>query len=153
MTRPHALGAQLRAVHRKLRNAIDLARAGLDSGDPINLADTDLQVYCVGFCLALNEHHGSEDTALFPLIEQIRPDLRPVLDRLTSDHSVLAHLIRTFDAALRSGADPDRLVEHLDSIEAVMLTHFTYEEKELAPLLDDVGAPGAPTTMLGSLAT
>lgn len=139
MTRATALGQELRSVHARLRRAVDLARAAIDSGEPVSLASTDLQIYCTGFCLALSEHHTSEDDHLFPAVVAAHPELADLVADLRRDHSMLSHLIRGFDDALAGGSDADGLTRHLDGIEAVMLTHFTYEEKRLVPLLDGAG--------------
>ncbi|PWD51372.1 cation-binding protein [Serinibacter arcticus] len=156
-SRSAALAAELRAVHARLRRAVDLARAAIDGGNPVALASTDLQVYCTGFCLALAEHHVAEDEHLFPAILGAHRDLADLVTDLQRDHSMLAHLIRGFDGALTAGGDEDTLSHHLDGIEAVMLTHFAYEEKRLLPLLtaepaDSAVALDPPTRLLGSLA-
>lgn len=148
-----ALGQELRRVHRKLRDAVDLARAAIEAGQDPDLANSDLQVYCGGYCLALTEHHLREDDVLFRMLEEREPELKSVLRILSQDHSMLAHLIGRLQAALSSGADTDALLDHLDGIEAVMSTHFTYEEKVLVDRLDDLTppVPGA-VDALGSLA-
>lgn len=148
-----ALGQELRRVHRKLRDAVDLARAAIEAGEDPDLPHSDLQVYCGGYCLALTEHHLREDDVLFRLLEDREPELTPVLRTLSQDHSMLAHLIGRLQAALSSGADTDTLLDHLDGIEAVMSTHFTFEEKMLVDRLDRLEDPvPAVGDALGSLA-
>lgn len=137
-----AWGQQMRAVHRRLQDALDLARETIeDGGSPPSLA-ADLRLYCGGFCAALDGHHRSEDAALFPVVLRERPDLAHVIATLMQDHSVINHLIQSLERALRAvGPDitaenTDALLRHLDGIEAVMQTHFRFEEKKLVELLD-----------------
>jgi hypothetical protein len=66
---------------------------------------------------------------------------------------MLDHLLGALERAARSGAHQDELLRHLDGIEAVMETHFRYEEKKLVGVLDDVDRPVADKQgMLGPLA-
>ncbi len=63
-----AWGQEMRAVHQRLRRALDIARDSIeDGGDPESMA-RDLQMYCLGFCGALSGHHASEDATLFPMV-------------------------------------------------------------------------------------
>ncbi len=130
-----AWGGELRRVHGKLRTALALARAGLDGGDPADAA-TDLLLFCHGFCAALSGHHRAEDGSLFPELVRARPDLAPVVAKLTQDHNMIEHLIGELRKAVADSTDPEVAHQHLDGIEAVMETHFTYEEKQLGAVLD-----------------
>ena len=133
-----AWSQELRLVHTRLRRAMDVAREAIDlSADPGTLA-ADLLVHCHGLCATLDGHHRSEDAGLFPQIADSRPDLAPVLAKLSQDHSMMAHLIGALEEALRSGADPDTLHGHLDGIGAIMESHFRYEERSLLGVLDDL---------------
>ena len=52
-----------------------------------------------------------------------------------------------------SGATQDELLRYLDGIEAVMETHFRYEEKKLVDVFDDSARPDVDRReMLGPLA-
>lgn len=128
----------MRAVHGRLRRALDLAREAIDSGAETGAIAADLLIYCHGFCAALDGHHRSEDAGLFPQIAASRPDLAPVLAKLSQDHSMMADLIGGLEKALTSGADGDTLHGHLDGIGAIMESHFRYEERELLTVLDEL---------------
>lgn len=81
------------------------------------------------------------------------PDLAPVVADLKRDHAMLDHLSGELERAARSGANRGGLLRHLDGIEAVMETHFRFEEKKLAGVLDGVDRPEADRQrMLGPLA-
>lgn len=139
-----AWGAELRRVHARLREALALARASLD-GDPggtdpafHDLAPTDLLTYCIGFCAALDGHHRSEDGVLFPEVAKARPELAPVISKLSQDHSMIGYLIGEMQHALKVGAPTAEALRHLDGIEAVMESHFRYEERELVGVLNAI---------------
>ena len=57
---------------------------------------------------------------------------------LKRDHSMLDHLLGELERAARSGAGRDESLRDLDGIEAVMESHFRYEERELLDVLDGV---------------
>jgi hypothetical protein len=67
--RARAWGDELRRVHQRLRESIQLATDQVldeDAGAPARSLPQDLLVYCWGFCVALTGHHGSEDAASSP---------------------------------------------------------------------------------------
>ncbi|WP_265523456.1 hemerythrin domain-containing protein [Oerskovia flava] len=136
-----AWGAELRAVHRRLRAALDLARETVEDAASAAQPSRDLLLYCRGFCAALTGHHRGEDRSLFALVLDERPDLAPVVDRLKQDHSMIDHLVGALEHAVTSGAGRDTVLGHLDGIDAVMENHFRYEEKELVAVLDGVHRP------------
>lgn len=152
--RVRAWGAELRAVHGRLRDALEIARESVVEGSAPESAARDLLVYCWGFCAALTGHHRSEGSALFPEILAARPDLAPVIDELVRDHSMLDHLIGGLEKALTAGAPVAETLRHLDGIDAVMETHFRYEELRLAAVLDglDDTAHLDRTTLFGPIA-
>ncbi|MFD9619676.1 hemerythrin domain-containing protein [Streptomyces virginiae] len=145
-----AWGGELQRVHGKLRNALALARAGLDGGDTADAA-TDLLLFCHGFCAALSGHHRAEDGSLFPEQVRARPDLAPVVAKLTQDHNMIEHLIGGLQKAVADSTDPEVAHRHLDGIEAVMETHFKYEEKQLGAVLDGMDADFDRTEIFGPI--
>ncbi|MFI9487733.1 hemerythrin domain-containing protein [Promicromonospora sp. NPDC052451] len=148
-----AWGRELRDVHNRLRDALRLARSAVEDDTAGSAAVRDLQVYCVGFCAALTAHHRSEDATLFDVVLDAEPELAPVVADLKRDHSMLDHLLGELDRAVRAGEGRDELVRHLDGIEAVMETHFRFEEKKLVGVLDGADRPAADLQkMLGPLA-
>jgi hemerythrin-like domain-containing protein len=146
-----AWGEELRQVHRKLRNALALARAALDGGDEVD-ATGDLLLFCHGFCAALIGHHRGEDGSLFPEVVKRRPDLAPVIAKLTQDHNMIDHLIGGLEKALAESASPEVAHRHLDGIEAVMETHFKFEETQLVAVLNAMDEDFDKTEIFGPLA-
>lgn len=147
-----AWGDQLRRVHVQLRRALALAREAVEDvadgtqpeGGPG--AARELLLFCHGFCAALSGHHRAEDGALFPQVVAAHPELAPVVAKLTQDHSMIEYLIGGLDAALTRGAPAEETLRHLDGIEAVMETHFGYEERQLVAVLDASQDWGASAT-------
>lgn len=137
--RARALADELREVHRRLRAALDLALDG--DGDP----DADLLLYCWGFCAALDGHHRSEDSTLFPLLVAAHPGLAPVVGQLRQDHRMIDHLLGSLREAIRSGADADERERHLEGVAAIMESHFRFEERRVLPLLDALDPDGVPS--------
>ena len=142
--------AQLQAVHDRPRDALRVAREAVDASE----ADLprDLALYCVGFCVALDGHHASEDAALFPLITAAHPDLADVVGKLKQDHAMLGTLLGRFRAAVDSGATGETLHRHLDGIGAIMESHFGFEERRLlAPLRTLAAGDRTGSTLFGPL--
>jgi hypothetical protein len=136
-TRLIAWSHELRQVHNRLREALDLTRAA---------SSVDLLLYCHGFCAALDGHHRGEDHTLFPAIRAAHPELEPVLRKLTQDHSMIAHLL----AGLRA-APATELDRHLEGVAALMENHFRYEERQLLGVLETLALDASPEAVLGPL--
>lgn len=150
-TRLIAWGAELRRVHLRLQEALDVTREELvDSARTADLGK-DLLLYCHGFCTALDGHHRGEDAKLFPAIEAAHPELAPVLRTLQQDHSMIAHLLGGLQAAVRREADSSEIQQHLDGIDAIMESHFRYEERMLLTVLDGLSLDADVTHVLGPL--
>ncbi len=151
--RARAWGREMREVHLRLREALVLAREAIeDEADVDPLAGTPL-LYCWGFCTALSSHHAGEDGALFPRLVERHPDLGPVVRQLRQDHSMIEHLIGGLRRALDDGATTAEKLRHLDGVEAVVESHFRFEERRLLDLLDRIDDvhPG-PRELYGALA-
>lgn len=126
---------ELRRAHSRLRAALEATRSALDDGADAPDAASDLVLFCIGFCSALDGHHLSEDRALFPALREEHPELGDVIDKLMQDHSMLAHLLGALRTAAEGGESRDALERHLDGIGAIMESHFRFEERQiLAPL-------------------
>jgi hypothetical protein len=147
------LGEQLRAVHDRLRKALALTREAVEGGAPVPDPTRDLALHCVGFCAALDGHHRSEDTHLFALVEQHRPDLTPAVEMLRQDHRMIASLLLELRQVMDSGAEPATTLRHLEGIDAIMESHFRYEERQLTALLDTRSTgSGDPRRLFGDIA-
>jgi Hemerythrin HHE cation binding domain len=129
-----AWGHELRRVHRELRAQLSRARADLTAGRAPGAAAASLTLHCAGFCDALTRHHGAEDRALFPPVLAAHPELAGDVARLIEDHRLLAGLISDLGQVAGDG-DPAAIARHLDGIEAIMESHFAFEERKLAGVL------------------
>lgn len=136
----------MRRVHSRLREALRLVQ---DTADESALSD--LLLYCRGFCAALDGHHRSEDSTLFPAIAAAHPELAPVLRKLEQDHSMIAYLIGGLTAAAGRTTDPADLRKHIDGLGAIMESHFRYEERQLLTVLETLALDADPADALGPL--
>lgn len=150
-TRLVAWSDELRAVHTRLRRALSITRKALAAGEPVDAVSGDLLLVCHGFCTALTRHHEGEDRHLFPAIAEKYPMLRDTLWKLQQDHSMIAHLIRDLEAAIRTDTSQRDLSRHLEGISAIMESHFRYEERQLLAVLDTLQLDIAPSSALGPL--
>ncbi|MGH3432903.1 MAG: hemerythrin domain-containing protein [Thermocrispum sp.] len=132
---------EMTSVHQRLRDAIAVVREAVDDAGPDlrTVVSGDLLVYCRAFCTALDGHHRGEATALFPRLQHVHPELAEAVGKLLQDHSMIDHLLAGLQSVLdRQDAAPQQIIRHLDGIEAVMETHFRFEEKVLAQALDEL---------------
>ncbi|MFT4295374.1 MAG: hemerythrin domain-containing protein [Micropruina sp.] len=146
-----AWSRELRTVHERLREALRLTRTALAAGEPAEPAQRDLLLFCHGFCTALTGHHEGEDRELFPAIAAAHPELRDTLRNLRQDHSMIAHLLTSLQAAVDRTAPPDELDRHLEGIAAIMESHFRYEERSLLTVLETLELEADPRDVLGPL--
>lgn len=66
---------------------------------------------------------------------------------------MIGHLIGQLERSLSSGTTTADKLRHLDGIEAVMESHFRYEERRLLAVLDDVADESLTATdLFGPLA-
>ncbi len=150
-TRLIAWSHELRAVHARLRDALNLTRTAIAQGGEVAVASRELLLYCRGFCSALNGHHRGEDLVLFPALAAAHPHLKPVLATLSQDHSMLTYLLGELDTAVDRAADPGELVRHLDGVAALMESHFAYEERQLLSVLKTLNLTADTHDALGPL--
>jgi hypothetical protein len=130
-----AWDAELRGAHARLRTALAATREALESGRQAPAAASDLALFCIGFCTALDGHHRSEDRALFPALRMEHPELGGMIDKLMQDHAMLTHLLGGLRHAVEGDESAEAIGLHLDGIGAIMESHFRFEEREiLAPL-------------------
>ena len=140
--RVRALGTELRGLHDRIRDLLDDARLGLDVEVGTGLLTNDLVVRCRAVCTTLGAHHAVEDSTLFPWLRRTHPRLGAVADRLEQDHAMVATLLADLALAVSAGASTDVVLVHLDGLDAILQSHFRYEERELVPLLDAVVGEG-----------
>ena len=105
--------------------------------------DCALGAYCQSYCRLVTTHHTIEDTSMFPHLRSRQPELVPVIDRLEEEHHVIAAVLDEVDRALVAVvSEPDgtaRLREAVDLLSDTLLSHLSYEERELVEPLARVG--------------
>jgi hemerythrin-like domain-containing protein len=146
-----AWSRELREVHVRLREALAVTRQALSAGESGESATRDLLLFCHGFCAALTAHHEGEDRTLFPAIAEQHPELRETLHYLRQDHSMIASLLAGLRAAVDAAASPVELDRHLVGVEAIMESHFRYEERQLLKVLETLALDADPQQVLGPL--
>ena len=130
-------GEMLRLVHDAFRRELRLIRAEVAGSGGV--LGAQLRLNCLSVCAGLHGHHVKEDEGMLPGVEHLRPDLRPVVDRLREQHVTVDVLINRMLAAL---GDPDlrpaALLAEVDRLTADLEAHLRYEEESLIPVLDAV---------------
>ncbi len=139
-----AFGNQLIEVHLWLREELAALREDVDAYLAGGARPRDLRAHCLTFCTALQRHHVGEDGGAFPVLAERFPELRPVLDELRRDHQLVEDSLTRLQALLDGlgrETDPVILRGELDSLAALMETHFVYEEKRILAALNTLDAP------------
>lgn len=95
--------------------------------------------YCATYCTLVTQHHWGEDVEIFPRLRRGDDALAPVLDRLEEEHIVIHRLLDEIDATLvrivTGHAGPADLGLVVDRLTDALLSHLSYEERELlAPM-------------------
>jgi hemerythrin-like domain-containing protein len=133
----------LRAELERLRDLID--QVGRGTADPsqvrsfvnrmtIRQNNWTLGAFCESYCRVVTQHHTLEDRSVFPHLRRSEPGLTAVLDRLADEHEAIAELLEGVDAALVDLVSGEGLGEvrgRVDLLTDALLSHFSYEEREL----------------------
>jgi iron-sulfur cluster repair protein YtfE (RIC family) len=102
-----------------------------------------LGAYCESYCRIVTMHHTLEDRSMFPHLRAGDPRLGPVIDRLEQEHEVIAELLERVDRALVEFVSvPDGmpgLRAAVDLLSDALLSHLSYEERELVEPLARLG--------------
>ncbi|MGC4747474.1 LLM class flavin-dependent oxidoreductase [Micromonospora sp. DT201] len=158
---PHeqATGAHLVQIHDGLRaelaqihDLIEQVAAGeIDAGAARSHINTmtmrqnrwTLGVYCESYCRIVTTHHTIEDQSFFPRLRARDPRLGPVVDRLEQEHHVIHDVLEGVDRALVAYVgSPGGLAElraAVDLLTDALLSHLSYEERELVEPLARLG--------------
>ncbi|AJC53004.1 hemerythrin HHE cation binding domain-containing protein [Streptomyces sp. 769] len=131
-------------VHLWLREELAALREDVDSYLAGRTRLRELRTHCLTFCSALNRHHTGEDHVAFPEMAEQYPELRPVLEELRRDHQLVEDSLRRLDALvgeLDQAKDPAKVRREMDSLAALMETHFVYEEKRIVAALNALNVP------------
>ncbi|BEL02992.1 hypothetical protein Q0Z83_011830 [Actinoplanes sichuanensis] len=154
-----ATGRHLVQVHDGLRgelaqihDLIDQVEAGtIDVGTARSHINTmtmrqnnwTLGTYCESYCRIVTTHHTIEDRSLFPHLRRADPRLAPVVDRLEQEHHVIHEVLEGVDKALVAlVSTPDGLPalrEAVNLLSDTLLSHLSYEERELIEPLSRLG--------------
>jgi hypothetical protein len=129
LERSAALGRRLVAVHDELRRELTVLRG--EVGGPSRVPANPLLERCLALCAAVATHHGGEDAGVFPALARAYPELRGAIGQLADDHRLVAEVIRHLRSrgGELTGAD-------LDGLAAILESHFGFEERRLAAVLD-----------------
>lgn len=137
----------LRQELTQVRAVVEQVRAGaMDVGAARSAINTmtmrqnnwTLGAYCQAYCRVVTGHHTLEDRSIFRHLRRAEPGLTPVIDRLEAEHHVIHDLLDRLDEALvtvvtadGSTAALDDLAASLDLLTDALLSHLSYEEREL----------------------
>jgi alkanesulfonate monooxygenase SsuD/methylene tetrahydromethanopterin reductase-like flavin-dependent oxidoreductase (luciferase family) len=134
----------LRQELAQVRDLVEQVAAGTaDAGQARSMINTmalrqnswALGTYCETYCRTVTMHHTVEDQSLFPRLRQADPRLAPVIDRLEREHHVIADVLQRLDKALVAMvSEPGgitRVRDELDLLTDTLLSHLSYEEREL----------------------
>jgi alkanesulfonate monooxygenase SsuD/methylene tetrahydromethanopterin reductase-like flavin-dependent oxidoreductase (luciferase family) len=133
----------LRAELTRLRDLIEQVGAG--TVDPaavrsfitrmtIRQNNWTLGTFCETYCRVVTQHHTLEDRSVFPHLRHSEPALEAVLDRLAEEHETIAELLERVDEALIelvTAGDLSEVRAAVDLLTDALLSHFSYEEREL----------------------
>ncbi|MGW6278721.1 LLM class flavin-dependent oxidoreductase [Kribbella sp. NPDC055071] len=102
-----------------------------------------LGTYCESYCRLVTTHHSLEDASLFPHIRRADPALVPVVDRLQAEHRIIHDVLEGVDKALVALVDGSGTIDGLraavDLLDDTLLSHLSYEERELVEPLARLG--------------
>jgi alkanesulfonate monooxygenase SsuD/methylene tetrahydromethanopterin reductase-like flavin-dependent oxidoreductase (luciferase family) len=105
--------------------------------------DWTLGAFCSRYCQVVTQHHGLEDSSIFPHLRRSDEKLEPVIDRLAEEHLVIHDAIEGVDKALvqhiNQPEDFAPLQEAIDVLTDTLLSHLSYEEIELVEPLARLG--------------
>ncbi|MEV0616469.1 hemerythrin domain-containing protein [Nonomuraea sp. NPDC050404] len=150
-----AFGNQLIEVHLWLREELTALRENVDAHLDGGPRPRDLRAHCLSFCSALNRHHTGEDDGAFPALAARHPGLEPVLEELRRDHLLVEDSLRRLQALIDGldEEDPGEVRREIDTLAALIETHFVYEEKRIVSALNELDVPGWNRTRPGFLLT
>ena len=138
----------LREIVVKVREGALTAGSARSALNEMALRQNDwaLGAFCSRYCGVVTQHHGLEDTGVFPHLAEADPTVTPVIQRLMDEHLVIHDAIQAVDKALVDHViHPDGFAGiegALDFLTDSLLSHLSYEEEELVEPLARVGFYG-----------
>jgi alkanesulfonate monooxygenase SsuD/methylene tetrahydromethanopterin reductase-like flavin-dependent oxidoreductase (luciferase family)/iron-sulfur cluster repair protein YtfE (RIC family) len=135
----------LRAELAQLRDLVEQVAAGNTDPDAvrsyinrmtIRQNNWTLGTFCETYCRTVTNHHMLEDRSVFPHLRRSDERLAPVIDRLEQEHEAIHDFLERVDRALVAlvAAEADgigRVNAAMDLLTDALLSHFSYEEREL----------------------
>jgi alkanesulfonate monooxygenase SsuD/methylene tetrahydromethanopterin reductase-like flavin-dependent oxidoreductase (luciferase family)/hemerythrin-like domain-containing protein len=135
----------LRAELDQLRDLVEQVAAGTTNPAAVRSFITRMTIrqnnwtlgtFCETYCRTVTNHHVLEDRSVFPHLRRAEAELGPVIDRLEEEHEQIADLLDRVDQALVGlvAAEEDgidRVGSAMDLLTDALLSHFSYEEREL----------------------
>jgi alkanesulfonate monooxygenase SsuD/methylene tetrahydromethanopterin reductase-like flavin-dependent oxidoreductase (luciferase family) len=154
-----AAGQHLIDVHDHLRAELDqvrdlveqVAAGSIEVGQARSEISTmtmrqnnwTLGAYCESYCRVVTMHHSLEDQAMLPQLRYADPRLAPVVDRLDQEHRVIHEVLEGVDrslvALINGSGDIAGLRDSVDLLSDSLLSHLSYEERELVEPLARFG--------------
>jgi hemerythrin-like domain-containing protein len=99
--------------------------------------------YCAQYCRLVTTHHTIEDRSMFPALRHGDPRLTDVIARLEEEHEVIHGTLEGMDRALvgfvDEGGHGPALIEAVDVLTDTLLSHLSYEERELVEPIARLG--------------
>jgi hemerythrin-like domain-containing protein len=136
---------ELREILANVRDgALNASDARSELGEmTLRQNDWTVGAFCSQYCGRVAQHHGVEDESVFPYLARAEPALAPVIQRLTDEHLVIHDAIQLVDAALvreiNDPADRDGIQAAIDFLTDALLSHLSYEEREIVEPLARLG--------------
>jgi hypothetical protein len=135
----------LRAELAQLRQLVEQVAAGTSDSAAvrsyinrmtIRQNNWTLGTFCETYCRTVTNHHMLEDRSVFPHLRRSDERLGPVIDRLEREHVAIHGLLERVDQALVAlvAAEPpgiEGVEAAMDLLTDALLSHFSYEEREL----------------------
>jgi hemerythrin-like domain-containing protein len=135
----------LRAELAQLRDLVEQVAAGTTNPTAVRSFINRMTIrqnlwtlgtFCETYCRVVTHHHVLEDRSVFPHLRAQDAALGPVIDRLESEHEQIADLLERVDRALVAlvAAEEDgieRVERAMNLLTDALLSHFSYEEREL----------------------
>ncbi len=98
-----------------------------------------LRAGCIQYCHFVHGHHQHEDHLWFPTLRRLNPAIHGVIDRLESDHKIVAQLLDEVETIAAQIVENETarlmLARALNALSDHLLAHLAYEEANLAPTL------------------
>ena len=136
---------QLRSLLAQVRDGERTAGEARSALNKMAMRQNDwtLGAFCSRYCMAVTQHHNLEDVSVFPHLRRAEPALEEVIDRLGEEHLAIHDAIEGVDRALvahiNNPGDFAPLQLSIDGLTDALLSHLSYEERELVEPLARVG--------------